>query len=351
MSDYSFLPNGLNKQSYSIPKNDIASIEYFFISEILLGRNGYKILTNNLSSDSKEIIYDNLNFLNNYFVNDVNSEHTKLSFLLFSLTTTGLKAGYSGNIDYGLTAGRNNNSINDNMNLLENIVYYKNGKEFYSIELKEYLDENDKNKTTKNFFSEKAKSLLSSFPIELLNVTDKSSINIEEFNWWLSDVKIERPNVEKVIEYFLKNFNSKNESKELPLSNTDNKLNLIKESQEKTYDAKIENNQFPVNLIGNWGSENINGTLHFSKEEVSFWGGPFSEKFTTKIADNVIELYFYSIDGTNSFNDATNNDDIKKLKCKKLVGKCYFKNNILVLESFGDDCGQLPKGTFSLKKR
>lgn len=203
-SNYSFLPSRLLEKSNSIPKNDIASIEYFFISEILLGRNNHKILANNLSIDSKEITYNNLNYLNKYFVNNVNSEHTKLSFLLFSITTTGLKAGYTGNIDYGLTSGRNNNSVNDNIDLFENIIYYKNGKEFYKIELKEFLTEKDKYKTTKNFFVEKAKSILNSFPKELLNVTDKNSIKIEDFNWWLSDVEIERPDLEKVIDYFSK---------------------------------------------------------------------------------------------------------------------------------------------------
>lgn len=227
-SNYKFLPNRLLEQSNLIPKNDIASIEYFFISEVLLGRNNHKILSNNLSTDSKEITYNNLNYLNNYFVNDVNSEHTKLSFLLYAITTTGLKAGYTGNIDYGLTAGRNNNSVNDNIDLFENIVYYKNGEEFYKIELKDFLTEKDKYKSTKNFFLEKAKSILSSFPSELLNVSDKNSIKIEEFNWWLSNVTIEKPDVEKVIDYFSKTYKY-NKSQESSTQKINDNLYIGKE--------------------------------------------------------------------------------------------------------------------------
>ncbi|WP_281323863.1 toxin-antitoxin system YwqK family antitoxin [Flavobacterium sp. IMCC34518] len=127
--------------------------------------------------------------------------------------------------------------------------------------------------------------------------------------------------------------------------------NTANDNQAKTSEAKIENKKLPANLIGDWGNDDVNGTLHISKEEVSFWGGPFSEKLTTKMVSNTIELYFHSIEGTNSFNAATNNDEQKNLKCKKIVGKCYFKNNVLILEGFGDDCGQLPKGTFNLEKR
>jgi len=64
-----------------------------------------------------------------------------------------------------------------------------------------------------------------------------------------------------------------------------------------------------------------------------------------------MELYFESIDGSISFNNATNNDGVKNLKCKKLVGKCYLKDNILVLEGFEDVCGQIPTGKFNLEKR
>lgn len=220
-SNYSFLPKRLNEQSNLIPKNDIASVEYFFISEVLLGRNNHKILANNLSTDSKEITYDNLNYLNNYFVNNVNSEHVKLSFLLFSITTTGLKAGYTGNIDYGLTAGRNNNSINDNIDLFENIIYCKDGKEFYKVELKEFLAEKDKYKTTKNFFFEKAKNILNLFPSELLNVADKNSIKIEEFNWWLSNVIIEKPDLKKVIDHFSKMYINEKPQEVSKLTNND----------------------------------------------------------------------------------------------------------------------------------
>lgn len=103
-------------------------------------------------------------------------------------------------------------------------------------------------------------------------------------------------------------------------------------------------------IIGDWYNEEVFGTLSITINEASFGGGPFNEKLTMLREKNDIKLYFDYIEGSDSFNEAVNSSSINKNnKCKKLVAKCVFKNNLLFYEGYGDDCGQLPKGKFILK--
>lgn len=113
-----------------------------------------------------------------------------------------------------------------------------------------------------------------------------------------------------------------------------------------------QSNPIDKNFIGKWQCEDEykNGTLSISKKEIIFSGGPFSEHFKTKINGNTIELYFDYIDGTNSFNNATNNGKAKNNKCKKLVAKCSMVNGVFLFEGYDDPCGQLPKGKYTFNK-
>lgn len=128
-------------------------------------------------------------------------------------------------------------------------------------------------------------------------------------------------------------------------------VEITKENKTNTSDNE-EKERVKVNktIIGDWYNEEVNGTLTITKDGASFWGGPFTERLKIIREKDEVKLYFDYIEGTNNFNEAVNSSSInKKNKCKKLVAKCVFKNNLLFYEGFGDDCGQLPKGNFILK--
>lgn len=132
---------------------------------------------------------------------------------------------------------------------------------------------------------------------------------------------------------------------------TKQEVNVDNVDGNKSNSADNEKNE-KVNktIIGDWYNEEVNGTLTITKNGASFSGGPFTEKLTMLREKDEIRLYFDYIEGTNSFNEAVNSSSINKNnKCKKLVAKCAFKNNLLFYEGFGDDCGQLPVGSYILK--
>lgn len=128
-------------------------------------------------------------------------------------------------------------------------------------------------------------------------------------------------------------------------------VEITKENKTNKSDNE-EKERVKVNktIIGDWYNEEVNGTLTITKDGASFWGGPFTERLKIIREKDEVKLYFDYIEGTNNFNQAVNSSSTNKNnKCKKLVAKCVFKNNLLFYEGFGDDCGQLPKGSFILK--
>jgi hypothetical protein len=133
-------------------------------------------------------------------------------------------------------------------------------------------------------------------------------------------------------------------------SNVDNIEDVVSDNHEANLSNNEDKEKVNKTIIGDWYNEEVNGILSISKNEASFSGGPFSERLRIVYEKNSIKLYFDYIEGSNSFNEAVNSSSINKNdKCKKLVAKCVFKNNLLFYEGFGDDCGQLPKGNFILK--
>ena len=62
-----------------------------------------------------------------------------------------------------------------------------------------------------------------------------------------------------------------------------------------------------------------------------------------------MKLYFVSIEGSNSFNEATDNGNSKN-DSKKLIGTVDLKDKLLIIESSGDEFGQLGKGKYILRK-
>ena len=172
---------------------------------------------------------------------------------------------------------------------------------------------------------------------------------LEGSSWWYkAETKISREEYDKLFYLFNGYINEnkiKNDSQNDTLKGNyiPNSETLTNTTDESDF-IKIDSEMF-----GDWHNDDLNGTLSISKEEITFSGGPFSEHLSARTIDGVLELFFDSIDGSISFNDSTNNDG-KKSNCKKLIGKCYLKDNILIFEGFGDECGQLPKGKFKLIK-
>ena len=107
-------------------------------------------------------------------------------------------------------------------------------------------------------------------------------------------------------------------------------------------------------LVGDWdnsesGSDFIIRISIDAKGILTYSGGPFSEKMEIKFEKDNMKLYFVSIEGSNSFNEATDNGNSKN-DAKKLIGTVVLKDKLLIIESYGDEFGQLGKGKYILKK-
>jgi hypothetical protein len=107
-------------------------------------------------------------------------------------------------------------------------------------------------------------------------------------------------------------------------------------------------------LIGSW--ENFDSESAFmynmsiSPEGIlTYSSGPFSENMQIKFENGIMVLYFVSIDGSQSFNEATNNERPTN-ESKKMIGTVSLKDKLLIIESSGDEYGQLVKGIYKLKK-
>jgi hypothetical protein len=138
----------------------------------------------------------------------------------------------------------------------------------------------------------------------------------------------------------------------------------IKPAQVNNSEATIEIKSVQVNepkvailnpyLVGDWdnsesGSDFIIRISIDAKGVLTYSDGPFSEKMEIKFEKDTMKLYFVSIDGSNSFNEATNNGNSKN-ESKKLIGTVALKDKLLIIESYGDEYGQLGKGKYILKK-
>lgn len=206
-SDYSFLPIRLQNQ---VPKNDITSIEYLFISEMLLGRSNYTFLENDLDSPAKGKKYDNYNYLLHYFITSTDSEHSILSNLLFNLTTTGFHIDY-GQVKYD-TRQKYSESITENINLFKNINYYSNSDLFYKInlensdltEIKKITDLKERHNRVYNYFNTLSKLILDKIPADLivLNEDETEEVNLaNEKNEKFHHLKKGKPNKEEIITF------------------------------------------------------------------------------------------------------------------------------------------------------
>lgn len=107
-------------------------------------------------------------------------------------------------------------------------------------------------------------------------------------------------------------------------------------------------------LVGDWdnstsGSNMIIQISIDAKGILTYIGGPFSEKMEIKVEKDKMKLYFVSIEGSMSFNEATNNGNSKK-ESNKFIGTVILKDKLLIIESSGDEFGQLAKGKYIFKK-
>jgi hypothetical protein len=332
-SDYTFIPYIYNSNDaiINLIKNEIASIEYLNLCEFLLSKPSERF------TDSDYYSYD-----------DSNTEFSNFSELLYNLIITGMREKY-GKVSWD-TRISYSEFLSENLNLFKDLIYYKNDEEVYriSFEREEFKKMNNLNLKDRHleifrYFTNKSNELMSKFPKNLLVKDENQNFDKDE-NEIFRNIEIGKPNQKLVLKYLDSiNFDKIQNSSLINQDLTNNTSTNIAPERENKKEA--------LSIFGDWGSEDVNGTLSISKEKTTFWGGPFSEKLSTKILGDVMELYFESIDGSISFNNATNNDGVKNLKCKKLVGKCYLKDNILVLEGFEDVCGQIPMGKFNLEKR
>jgi hypothetical protein len=107
-------------------------------------------------------------------------------------------------------------------------------------------------------------------------------------------------------------------------------------------------------LIGDWENSNTSSNMMYNisispKGILTYSSGPFSEKMKIKFEKNIMKLYFISIEGSNSFNESTKYVK-QKNDSEKLIGTMRLKNKFLIIESFGDKCGQLSEGKYTLNK-
>ncbi len=107
-------------------------------------------------------------------------------------------------------------------------------------------------------------------------------------------------------------------------------------------------------LVGDWdnsasGSDMIIQISIDAKGILTYSSGPFSETMEIKFEKENMKLYFVSIEGSNSFNEATDNGNSKN-DSKKLIGTVDLKDKLLIIESSGDEFGQLGKGKYILRK-
>ncbi|WP_281323864.1 hypothetical protein [Flavobacterium sp. IMCC34518] len=210
-SDYSFLPVRLQDKT---PKKDIASIEYLFISEILLGRNKHEILGNNygtFGTVSTGKRYDNNNYLLHYYLRkNTDSEHSILSNFIFRLTTTGFPINY-GLINYD-TRQEYSESITENINLFKDISYYFNSDLFYKInfensdlvEIKKITDLMEKHSKVFKYFNTLTNVILDKINPDLLVIkedeTEEVDINNEK-NKKFYQIKKGKPNKYEIITF------------------------------------------------------------------------------------------------------------------------------------------------------
>lgn len=208
-SDYSSFPSKLG----NLFMNDLVCVDYFFISEILLGRSGHKILANNLSDVPKEIRYETygINYLNNNFIKSTYSEHAILSNLLFNLTTSGFKIDY-GKIDFDTRKGYSE-SITENIDIFKEINYFLDGDLFYKIDFSnnEFVEiKNEKNIEKRHYkvfhyFNKLSKDIIDVIPTELMviNESETSEINKkEEKNTKFHELKRGVPDKMKIKDFF-----------------------------------------------------------------------------------------------------------------------------------------------------